>query len=168
MHVIMIDTRPASLSRCSKGILELPYDKHEYLRVPDILGGSIYVSDLVSDDLILTPASASVRLEIRRAKGRIRETRIQDPKDASAQIYTTDADFIDEPETKAPWVTFEFHLQDSSADPLDVRSNWSDSPPSPKSATSTSTRTSIDVYEPEISGKGPPRSSAIFAYLILL
>jgi hypothetical protein len=64
--------------------------------------------------------SASVRLEIRRAKGRIRETRVQDPKDPSAQLYTTDADFIDEPETKAAWVTFEFNLQDPSTDPLDI------------------------------------------------
>ena len=43
VHVIMIDTRPVTLSRCSKGILELPFDKHEYLRAPDILGGGIYV-----------------------------------------------------------------------------------------------------------------------------
>jgi hypothetical protein len=62
-----------------------------------------------------------VRLEIRRAKGRIRETRVQDPKDPSAQIYTTDADFIDEPETKAPWVTFQFNLQRSSVEPEDVQ-----------------------------------------------
>jgi hypothetical protein len=48
VHVIMIDTKPATLSRCSKGILELPFDRDEYLRVPEKLGGGIYLSYLTS------------------------------------------------------------------------------------------------------------------------
>jgi hypothetical protein len=90
---------------------------------------------------IISLIPASVRLEIRRAKGRIRETRVQDPKNPSAEIYVTDADFIDEPGTKAPWVIFEFILQDSSADnsldslPMDISMEL---PMTPSTAVSSS------------------------------
>lgn len=118
VHVILIDSKPVTLSRCSTGILELPFDRDEYLKVPDTLGGGKCLSFcMLSFIQTLSLNSASVRLEIRRSKGRIRETRIQDPKDPSVELYVTDADFVDEPESKAPWVTFEFNFRDPSTNP---------------------------------------------------
>jgi hypothetical protein len=114
---------------------------------------------------MLSPNLASVRLEIRRAKGRIRETRVQDPKNPSAELYITDADFIDEPETKAPWVIFEFNLQ---ADSPDLSTDIRQGPASPPNSESNKSAPSPHNSDSEHSGARSQILLQFFMFLMFL